>query len=374
MSSMIRKMLSKLKTNNYCEKKKVTRASIFIGRIKYAVPAIMLALSCGTDEQHKSKSTIKNTRKTELKFLSTKITTAIKSQIILSHELPTSYKNASESLFNPLRNDDCFFTWVGAAKAGAVSGAIGANVISKTCTGTGVIAGVLTSGGGLALAAACVVVDTIELDTMIGMITGSLVGGLVGIKRCNEYQITDIRPRSLLSPKTPVFHSIIDKPMTGTRETTLISNEPKEGSSKKQNGESKVKANQEASNQANTKPNKEVKKTLPQNPKSPRPNPDPKQAKSKKLSDQDERELILETIEGAFSAPHKTTIKKFLEAVNRISKKSGKQIENANNIGSNDLKKWLKSLDSNSLQRFKELLLQDREMKKWYELLLQIAS
>ena len=104
----------------------------------------------------------------------------------------------------------CIATW---AVSGSTAGAIGANVLSKACTGTGVVAAAFTSGGGLAVAATCGAIDITELDTLAGMLTGGAIAALAGIRQCTKTERHAMEQGINLSTDISILESKKDDPL-----------------------------------------------------------------------------------------------------------------------------------------------------------------
>ncbi|MBC8068363.1 MAG: hypothetical protein IAG13_08525, partial [Deltaproteobacteria bacterium] len=76
----------------------------------------------------------------------------------------------------------CIVDWT---LGGGATGVVAGEVISKSCTAGGVVVGFVSGGGGFAAATVCFAADTVQLDAVLGGITGALTGLVGGVFSCS---------------------------------------------------------------------------------------------------------------------------------------------------------------------------------------------
>ena len=128
-------------------------------------------------------------------------------------------------MFGDSEKFQCLATW---AVGGASTGVISANILSKACTGTGLVAGVLTAGGGLALAATCATIDISEIDTLAGMLTGGAIASLQGLRSCTSDEKSAIEQDANFHRSIPVLESKKQSPVKRGLDNSIAARQKKQ--------------------------------------------------------------------------------------------------------------------------------------------------
>lgn len=110
----------------------------------------------------------------------------------------------------------CIANWT---VAGAGTGALVGEAVTKSCEGAGVVVGVVSGGAGFAAALVCLGADVTQVDSVVGGILGAVTGLVGGVSMCEGDALAEAGSalQTLMSAVSlPVF-KVEAKPTTNTK-------------------------------------------------------------------------------------------------------------------------------------------------------------